>query len=152
MPPFSGFLNTEPALGDFKSKTHCARKLNYYGLKHMAGSGLQQYQPVKTDEDQVLPESPGCSDDGGGMFQLETVEDSLIRKLRTAGGRDFPGLSLSLRWQVPAKNYFNVDFTAMGQHFRNGSPEVHTTVSIGYDSKASVWPNPTPKFQVREFP
>ena len=143
----------DAALGDFRSKTHCARKLNYYGLKHQAGSGLQQYQVVKTDEDQPLPDSPGCSDDGGGMFQLETVDDSLIKKLRESSGNGgFPGLSLSLRWQVPAKNYFNVDFTNMGQHFANGAPEVHTTVSIGYNSKASVWPNPTPKFQVREFP
>lgn len=137
-------------MGNFKGTPHCVHKLIYHGNKHMGGTGIQQYRVFGTDPPVDLPDSPGCS--GGGLFQLETVDDSIINKLRTRNGSDYPGLSLSLRWQIPGKNYFNVDFGNMPQHFRRGSPELHTTVSIGVDSKAAVWPDPTPKFQVREFP
>ncbi|MBI3288451.1 MAG: hypothetical protein HYZ74_02905, partial [Elusimicrobia bacterium] len=61
-------------------------------------------------------------------------------------------LELSLMWQLPGKNYFNVDFSNMPDRFKNGAPELHTMVSVGNNSKAKVWPDPTPKFQVRQFP
>ena len=140
----------DAALGDFRSEAHCARKLTFYGNKFLGGVGLQQAAPFQADPYMDLPESPGCG--GGGIFQIQTVEDSIINKLRLPGASGYPGLSLSLRWQIPGNNYFNVDFGAMPQHFPNGAPELHTTVSVGHDSKARVWPDPTPKFQVREFP
>lgn len=148
----SELANTfDAALGEFKTKPHCVRKLIYHGNKHMGGTGIQQYLVVNTDPPVDLPDSPGCS--GGGLFQMQTVDAGTLARLRTPGGTEYPGLSLSLRWQIPGKNYFNVDFGNMPQHFRNGSPELHTTVSVGANNpKAKVWPNPTPKFQVRQFP
>ncbi len=137
-------------LGEFKTQSHCSRKLVYHGNRHMGGTGIQQYRVFGTDPPVDLPDSPGCS--GGGLFQIQTVDDGTLAKFKNVSGGGYPGLSLSLRWQIPGKNYFNVDFGNMPQHFRNGSPELHTTVSIGHNSSAKVWPNPTPKFQVRQFP
>ena len=143
-------------LGDFRPKAHCVRKLIYHGNRHMGGTGIQQYRVFGTDPPVDLPDSPGLSPEscgpGGGLFQMETVDDATVNKLKNPNGADYPGLSLYLMWQIPGKNYFNVDFGNMPQHFRKGAPELHTTVSIGVASKAAVWPNPTPKFQVREFP
>jgi hypothetical protein len=140
----------EVAMGDFKATAHCVRKLNYTGNRHLGGTGIQQVRPYAVDPPVDLPDSPGCS--GGGLFQLMTVEDSMIKKLKERNGSEYPGIPLSVAWQLPGKNYFNVDFARMPQHFRVGRPEVHTTVSVGVGSRASVWPNPTPKFQVRQFP
>jgi hypothetical protein len=143
----------ENKLGVFKATPHCVRKLIYHGNRHMGGTGIQQYRVFGTDPPVDLPESPGCGGSGGGLFQIETVDDGVLTRLRTANGGDYPGLSLSLRWQLPGKNYFNVDFGNMPQAFKNGAPELHTTVSIGANNpKAKVWPDPTPKFQVRQFP
>ncbi|MEK7389221.1 MAG: hypothetical protein AAB036_05955 [Elusimicrobiota bacterium] len=140
----------DAALGDFRTQAHCVRKITYYGNRHMGGTGLQQYQVFSVDPPETLPDSPGCG--SGGLFQLQTVDDSVIRKLNSPGGSEYPGLSLSLSWQFPRQNYFNVDFGSLPQHFPSGLPALHTTVSVGHNSKAKVWPDPTPKFQVREFP
>ena len=52
---------------------------------------------------------------------------------------------------VVSKNYFNHDFQA---DFPGGGTAVHVTVAIaGFGGAVpSVWPNPTPKFQVRTYP
>lgn len=139
------------ALGEFKTTPHCVRKIIYHGNRHLGGTGIQQYRPVGTNPPETLPDSPGCS--GGGLFQLQTVDKTTLNAFSRPGGSEYPGLSLSLRWQIPGKNYFNVDFGNMPQHFRNSAPELHTTVSVGANNpNAQVWPDPTPKFQVRQFP
>jgi hypothetical protein len=139
------------ALGTFKTDAHCVRKLIYHGNKYTGGSGLQQYHVGSTDPPIDLPSSAGCS--GGGVFQMQTVDQSSLNALSKPGGSEYPGLSLTLKWQLPGKNYFNVDFGNMPQHFKNSAPELHTTVSVGATNpNAKVWPNPTPKFQVRQFP
>lgn len=138
------------AMGEFKATPHCVRKLIYHGNRHLGGTGIQQYRVYGTDPPVDLPDSPGCS--GGGLFQMMTVEDSMIKRLKERNGSEYPGIPLSLAWQIPGKNYFNVDFSRMPQHFRTGRPEIHTTVSVGVGANAAVWPNPTPKFQVRLFP
>ncbi|MBI5247115.1 MAG: hypothetical protein HY923_08030 [Elusimicrobia bacterium] len=136
---------------DFKTTPHCVRKLVYHGNKYTGGSGLQQYHVAKTDPAVDLPDSPGCS--GGGLFQMQTVDQGSINSLSKPGASGYPGLSLSLKWQLPGKNYFNVDFGNRPQDFKNGAPELHTTVSVGANNpNAKVWPDPTPKFQVRQFP
>jgi len=139
------------ALGDFKTTPHCVRKLVLHGNKHLGGTGIQQYRPYGTDPPLELPESAGCK--GGGLFQMQTVDSGSLNKLSKPGETEYPGLSLTLRWQIPGKNYFNVDFGNMPQHFKRGSPDLHTTVSVGANNpNAKVWPDPTPKFQVRQFP
>ncbi len=141
----------DAALGAFKTDAQCVRKLIYHGNKYLGGTGIQQYRPFSTDPPVDLPASAGCG--GGGLFQMQTVDKTSVDALSRPGGTEYPGLSLSLRWQIPGKNYFNVDFGNRPQDFRTGAPELHTTVSVGANNKnASVWPHPTPKFQVRQFP
>lgn len=137
--------------GEFKTTPHCVRKLVLHGNKHLGGTGIQQYRPYGTDPPLELPESAGCG--GGGLFQMQTVDTGSLNKLAKPGETEYPGLSLTLKWQIPGKNYFNVDFGNMPQHFKRGSPDLHTTVSVGANTpNAMVWPNPTPKFQVRQYP
>ena len=130
------------------------RKLIYRGNKFIGGGGLRQYVVSGTDPPIDLTKvvnQPGCT--GGGLFQLQTVDSSTMDKLRKPGGSQYPGLSLSLKWQLPGKNYFNVDFGNMPSVFPNSAPELHTTVSVGANNpNANVWPDPTPKFQVRQYP
>ncbi len=140
----------DAALGDFKTEAHCARRLIYHGVKYTGGPGLQNYYTANSDI-MTLPNSAGCS--GGGVFQMQTVDQTTLNTLSKPGNSEYPGLGLTLRWQLPGKNYFNVDFGNMPQHFKNSAPELHTTVSVGATNpNAKVWPYPTPKFQVRQFP
>jgi len=144
----------DAALGEFKTEAHCLRKLIYHGIDRKGGTGIQQMRVKGTDPPvEMSPkfDSPGCS--GGGLFQMQTVDSGALSRLRQPGGSEYPGLSLTLRWQIPGKNYFNVDFGNMPQHFKNSAPELHTTVSVGATNpNAKVWPDPTPKFQVRQYP
>ena len=116
----------DAALGDFKTRAHCVRKLVYNGNRHLGGSGIQQYRVYGTDPPIDLPDSPGTSPEGcgpgGGLFQIQTVDKVTLDALRKAGSGAYPGLSLSLRWQIPGKNYFNVDFGNMPQYFRTVRP------------------------------
>ncbi len=137
------------AMGPFKATPYCHQKFMFTGNRP-TGSAFQPWQEWSPTE-AVSPPSPmpGC----GGLFQIMWVEHSIIKKLREPNaGNNYPGLGLSMRWAVPQKNYWNVDFTAMPQHFPQSAPEIHTTVSLGVGSKAAVWPYPTPKFQVRQYP
>ncbi len=147
----------DASLGDFKTQAHCVKHLIYHGNRHMGGTGIQQYRVFGTDPPVDLPDGAGTSPEscgtGGGLFQIQTVDRTTLEKLAKPSGAEYPGLSLSLRWQIPGKNYFNVDFGNMPDHFRTGAPELHTTVSVGANApNAKVWPEPTPKFQVRQFP
>ena len=64
----------DAALGDFKTRAHCVRKLVYNGNRHLGGSGIQQYRVYGTDPPIDLPDSPGTSPEGcgpgGGLFQI----------------------------------------------------------------------------------
>jgi hypothetical protein len=139
------------ALGDFNSgvKPYCQQTMDYWGNRHIGGTGIQPYTPAHAEVPIQLPTSAGCSQ---GLFQIMYVKPSLIAKMRDASG-GYPGLSLWMNWSLPGGNYFNVDFkTIAAQDFPNG--DLHTTISLMGDAanKPNVWPNPTPKFQVRQFP
>ncbi|MDX6770676.1 MAG: hypothetical protein SF051_14170 [Elusimicrobiota bacterium] len=137
------------AMGTFKATPYCHQKFMYYGNRP-TGSAFQPWQVWAPETAQTPPSPmPGC----GGLFQIMWVDPAVIKRLREPNaGNNYPGLGLTMRWAVPQKNYWNVDFTAMPQHFPNSAPEIHTTVSLGVGSKAAVWPWPTPKFQVRQYP
>lgn len=141
----------EAAMGTFKATPYCHQKFMFYGNRP-TGSAFQPWQVWAPPEAQSPPSPmPGC----GGLFQVMWVDQGLIKKLREPqSGNSYPGLGVSLKWAVPAKNYWGVDFTQPPYNgsFNNFAPEIHTTVSLGVGSKAAVWPNPTPKFQVRQFP
>ena len=142
----------DTALGSFESSLHanCLTKLDYWGNKHLNG-GIQPYVPQKTTPDVDLTQggNAGCTNSGasGGLFQIESLDDHMAQTLKK-------GLTITMSWEIPSKNFFNVDLNAMmNQAYPNGT-ELHTTISLIGDpaNKPSVWPNPTPKFQVRQFP
>ena len=144
--------NFDHALGDFNHAVHanCIQHLDYWGNKHLNG-GIQPYVPQKTtpDVDLTAQGGAGCqsSDNGnGGLFQIESLDDSMVTTLKK-------GLTIEIPWSIPGKNFFNVPFDVLMNQAYPGR-ELHTTISVIGDqnNKPSVWPDPTPKFQVRQFP
>jgi len=82
----------------------------------------------------------GCN----GLFQTMYVSKSKIDQLKA-------GIELSMPWAYPQKNFFNVSFANVYEH---GPPLLHTKISLGGNpaNYPAVWPDPTPKFQVRQNP
>lgn len=146
--------NFDQALGDFEHAVHanCLQKLDYWGNKHLNG-GIQPYVPQKTTPDVDLTASGGAgcqSIDNAtnpGLFQIESLDDSMATTLKK-------GLTIEIPWSIPSKNFFNVPLDQMMAQSFPGA-ELHTTMKlVGGDpgSTPAVWPDPTPKFQVRQFP
>ncbi|OGS36321.1 MAG: hypothetical protein A2506_00080 [Elusimicrobia bacterium RIFOXYD12_FULL_66_9] len=150
--------NFRAVVPDFTSSTivkpKCQKTLDFCGNVLVGGSGLQPYRPECTGQNgaphATLDKSAGCDE---GLFQMMVVKPEAIKTMQETGASGYPGISLVMNWAVPAKNFFNVDFvTEMNHRYPNGT--LHTTISLKGDpaSKPSVWPNPTPKFQVRQYP
>jgi hypothetical protein len=149
---------------------HCYQYVNFYGNKP-TGSMFQPWQVFSPEGGAVRMANSinGCS----GLFQLMTVSQGItgvdqsghpshtgkLNSAVTAAQYGSRGVQVDQLWGgagdnfVASKNYFNHDFTT---DFPGGGPAVHVSAAIdGYpwnSSKASVWPNPTPKFQVRTYP
>ncbi len=145
-------------LGNFNGAVGvlCQQTLLYCGNQHLGGTGLQPYRPECANPVIQLQSSAGCGGDmsggSGGLFQLVYVKQQMISNLNTPhGGGNYPGLSLMMNWTYPSSNYFNVNW---GQEFGSAGPQLHTTISLSGDPKnaPAVWPDPTPLFQVRQFP
>lgn len=141
----------DAGLGDFSHAVHpnCLTKLDFWGNKHLNG-GIQPYVPQKTTPDVDLTTvtgGAGCQSVGGGLFQIESLDDSMFQTLTVKG------LTIEMPWAVPGQNFFNVPFDVLMAQAYPGR-ELHTTMKLvgAGDSKPSVWPDPTPKFQVRQFP
>jgi len=151
---FDGQLN---AAGSFNSsvKALCQQTLVICGNRHLGGTGLQPYRPeCSTNPIISLQQSAGCDGSMGsssGLFQLVSVPQAVIQNFNTAHGGNYPGLSLSMNWNYPQTNYWNVSWPTQ---FGATGPKLHTTISLSGDpsNKPAVWPDPTPKFQVRQFP
>jgi hypothetical protein len=150
-------------LGNFPGSVGvlCQKTLQYCGNEHFGGTGLQPYGPVCSNPIVTLMTSAACAGDlnggGSGLFQVVYVQQQMINNLVTTphDGGLYPGLSLSMSWSYPQSNYFNVNWA---QQFGPGGPKLHTTISLAGNSANTdgitpgVWPDPTPKFQVRQFP
>jgi hypothetical protein len=141
--------NFSTALGNFEGSVapYCQQQLVYWGNKHLNG-GIQPYVPQKTTPIVNLTQTggAGCESVGGGLFQVEYADPKEIDLMKK-------GLELQMNWSIPNQNYFHVDFvTLMNQRFPQGT--LHTTISLQGDpaQQPAVWPDPTPKFQVRQFP
>ncbi len=138
-------------------KYHCYQYINFYGNKP-TGSMFQPWQVFSPEGGPIQQPSPisGC----GGLFQLMTVSKGIISSLNapvTASQYGSRGVEVNQPWggagdnNVVSKNYFNHDFMT---DFPGGGPAIHVSAAIsGYGgAKPSVWPDPTPKFQVRTSP
>lgn len=121
-------------------KIHYVKRMKWWA-KYYVG-GLPPYEIAKTDPPVDFPDP--------GLFQLATVEPSLLRQV---------GLGYDLYHPVETgKNYFNVDF--VGKGWKGCSDErfpcVHAKITTQcpdlYNMNNCVWPNPTPKYQTRLYP
>jgi len=146
---------------DFGSDTvvqaKCQQTLDFCGNVRVGGGGLQPYRPECVtgnggDPPAKLEPSPGCTT---GLFQMMVVKQSAIDAMQKPGASGYPGIALEMNWALPSKNYFNVDFLSEMNH-RYPTGTLHTTIALTPRTpggpEAAVWPNPTPKFQVRQFP
>ena len=133
-------------------------KLNFFGLQPHPGNQFMPYSSAAPEHPIDLPSSGVCN----GLFHLMWIKPQLLKSIgRTAGvGGNYGGAGVEVGqpWLAP-KNYFNYDFNNKFHNaFRtSGSfrqPAVHVSVAIdGFkNAKAAVWPEPTPKFQVRSYP
>jgi hypothetical protein len=127
----------------------CHKKINFWGNKP-TGSAFQPWQLYRPQEPVQLPVTiQGC----GGLFAVMTVKPSVLNKLQNLAVADGKynfakaGIGIKQPWTAPG-NYFNYDFNTNA--FAGGRPFVHVTVGLGPYGR--VWPNPTPKFQVRTYP
>lgn len=139
------------SLPDFTSssvvKPKCQKTYDCCG-NVLTGSGLQPYRPEcvtggGSDPPAKLDTSAGCAE---GLFQFMYIQKGAIDAVRN-------GIPLFMHWAIPAKNYWNVDlYSEMVRAHPEGT--LHTTITLKGDpnSKPAVWPDPTPKFQVRQYP
>jgi|GEM_PF-1170681 len=141
----------------------CQKTLVFCGNTTQGGTMLQPLISICTNPIVQLLTTAGCDGNsiqtgaGGGLFQLVYVKQGAIDNLMNPhAGNPYRGLSLSMNWTYPASNYFNVNWTQQG--FSSAGPKLHTTISLAGNNPAvngitpAVWPDPTPKFQVRQFP
>lgn len=150
--------NFDVALGNFTSPSVvsgvCQHTTFYWGNVHGGGGGIQPYIPSYTNPVVKLPDTAPSLCTAGGLFQITWVDPAVVKKLSQKTGGDYPGVLLFMNWAIPPKNYWNIDFpTIMAQRFPQGS--LRTTIALGDPSngnKPAVWPDPTPKFQVRQYP
>jgi hypothetical protein len=158
----SYWLNTGDPVGDadlgagafrsaasgFKAQAYCHQKVMFYGNKP-TGSTFQPWKEWGPDAPVATPYYDKCLR-GPGLFQIMWV--SGVEAMRRPSGSPWPGYSITQPWTAP-KNYFDVNFNDSIAQLNGRKPEVHATVSCGVNNKkAAVWPNPTPKFQVRLYP
>ena len=129
----------------FKAKAYCHTQLMFYGNKPINDTyqGWKEYSPQTPIPMQYMQSCEG----GPGLFQVMWVDKSQIEGMRS-------GYDVIQHWQAPP-NYFNVDFNKGIRELNNGEPFVHARVTCGEGNSQThpqVWPNPTPKFQVRLYP
>ena len=119
---------------------HYIKKMTWWA-KYLHINELPPYEIVKTDPPVEFPDP--------GLFQLATVEPSLLKQI---------GLGYNLYHPVdPGKNYFNVDFTQLVKCEDKNGPCVHALITsqcpdLDENMNNCVWPYPTPKYQTRLYP
>ena len=78
----------------------------------------------------------------GKLFQYAYVDRSYISKLRKL----YKGIDINQPFNLPS-NYFNVNLKRYRPH-----NHVRASLQCTREDNNCVWPNPTPKYQVRIFP
>ncbi|MBI5623133.1 MAG: hypothetical protein HY924_05075 [Elusimicrobia bacterium] len=130
-------------------KFYCHRRITYYG-SIPTGQLIPPYIEQAPSSPVVTDFLDKC-DGGAGLFQILWVKPSELDKMRKAVNGKYAGYPVVQPWTAPA-NYFNYDFNKESKELNFKRPTLHATVSCGEGSKAEVWPDPTPKFQVRLYP
>lgn len=79
---------------------------------------------------------------GGKIFQLAYIDKTSKSKLREL----YKGIDITQRFTL-SKNYFNINLMKY-------NPRVHTKIALQCTNESNncVWPSPTSKYQVRQYP
>jgi hypothetical protein len=130
----------------FGTTFHCSQTIKFW-----ANLPTPSHSPKKTlisITAHYPSTSTSTTSNSQGLFQVVTVNNTILNSMKNRSASGYPGWEVSTLWTAP-DNYFGVNFN---NEMEQGKPMVHTTVSVGVGRFASVWPNPTPKFQTRTFP
>ena len=139
---------------DFSSVVHfhCAQYILFYGNTVTPQNLFQKTFLVASDPIPKMPDNiaTNCS----GIFQVVTVSPSTIDSMKMG---QQGGWSAQFAWSPPSSNYFNVPLLGIARNADGtGKPIVQATAAVDGQGTtkvaASVWPDPTPKYQVRVFP
>lgn len=148
--------------------TQCAVSPGMVGL-----DSLQMYCIMRADPPVDLPKSfqgPGC--ESGGLFQLAYVPPDQLASIAVPPPPDYPRTVVEQPWETPrvrGQNAFGMDLVAEAlggkELFVRASPGLCVGPVAGFsewcraryegggkDLGGQVWPDPTPRFQVRLFP
>mgnify|MGYP001571846327 CR=1 FL=1 len=150
--------------GVFKDavKIECTERVYFHG-NQLVHSWAQPYQTWASEPppgtSQPIGNISGDCNGSGDLFQVVWVTQTKLFGLSSPGssGSTSPGWPVSTRYAVD-NNYFRVDLNSIMLNdtqsgCESGGPCVHATVAVaGFGAKASVWPDPTPKYQVRLYP
>ncbi len=125
---------------------HCVENLLFYGNTVTPQNLFQKTFLVASDPIPRMPDN--ISENCKGLFQVVSVDKNDLASMQLKSGQ---GWDATFKWHPPANNYFNVDLASL---INSDLPQVHATAFVdGFGgAKPSVWPDPTPKFQVRTNP
>ena len=143
----------------FKPEAHCVGHLMFWGNTLNTRTAYQPYKITKSDPIPMNTDTqaPGC---GGRLFQFAFMNKGGLADFGARKGRGFGIPTVYHRWKAPS-NYWNLqgEFDQMPQEGCENiqGPCVRATVGLtAADSDAKglgrLWPDPTPKFQVRLYP
>jgi hypothetical protein len=148
--------------GSFENavKIECTQKVYFHG-NQLVHSWAQPYQtwasqPPPGESSPIGNISSDCNG-GGDLFQVVWVKQSKLDSLAAPTGDGSRGWPVMTSYTV-GDNYFKVGLDSLMRNdtksgCENGGPCVRATVSVaGFGASPSVWPNPTPKYQVRLYP
>jgi Flp pilus assembly protein TadG len=136
---------------------HCIKSILFYGNTVTVQNLMQHTFVVASDPIPSMPTSiPDCGASGsqGTLFQMVTVNQATMQSMQFGQNT---GWDATFDWHPPATDYFSVNLASL-INTGTGLPEVHATAFVdgfggsGGRNQPSVWPNPTPKFQVRSYP
>ncbi|MBI3551530.1 MAG: Tad domain-containing protein [Elusimicrobia bacterium] len=142
----AGFNSAKNAAVNF----HCVKHVLFYGNTVTPQNLFQKTFMVGSVPIPEMPNNIGENCDG--LFQVVTVDKNTLKTMTLDSGIGWP---VTFAWAPPSSNYFNVSLKGLA---RNGDPGGQPVVSAtafvdGFGgSMPSVWPDPTPKFQVRTYP
>ena len=130
--------------------------INWTPEWELMGAQIYGFGPYNVAQIPGLNQNASNPCQGGGLFQLAYIRPSFFNiRQPTAGGMG-PAWSANAQtaWYMPGKTQWSPGDNFFRQAFANANPTVCATATLGEspDPYASVWPDPTPKFQTRLRP
>lgn len=137
----------------------CTPKMRIYG--YVPQRQFLQATDIM-EQEAKMPNTIDCIGQNGGLqglFQVATVDPATLDSMSSPIGQWSKGWPVEVHWTAP-NNYWGVDLNGLLQSADNGGPKVRASVALyrgqvgcnGQNCPAQIWPDPTPKFQVRLYP